>query len=71
MLAAFAEEVAAAGLGPVGDLGCGTGRVTAHLRGLGADVFGVDLSPGMIAVAREAYPGLRFDVGSMAALDLA
>lgn len=70
MLAAFAEEVAAAGLGPMGDLGCGTGRMTGYLKAIGADVFGIDLSPGMIAVARESYPGLRFDVGSMAALDL-
>jgi hypothetical protein len=31
MLAAFAELVGAAGLGPVADLGCGPGRVTAHL----------------------------------------
>ncbi|MFE0650378.1 class I SAM-dependent DNA methyltransferase [Streptomyces sp. NPDC059534] len=71
MLAGFVAEVDASG-GPraVGDLGCGTGRVTAHLRDLGADVFGVDLSPGMIAVARDTYPGLRFAVGSMTALDL-
>ncbi|MYV65571.1 methyltransferase domain-containing protein, partial [Streptomyces sp. SID2131] len=37
---------------------------------IGAEAFGVDLSPGMIAVAREAHPGLRFEVGSMTALDL-
>ena len=30
---------------------------------------GVDLSPVMIGLARAAYPGLRFDVGSMDALD--
>ncbi|MFJ3583087.1 class I SAM-dependent methyltransferase [Streptomyces sp. NPDC090127] len=70
MLAAFAGEVGAAGRGPLGDLGCGTGRMTAHLKALGADVFGIDLSPGMIEVARDAHPGLRFEVGSMAALDL-
>ncbi|KQX49986.1 MULTISPECIES: class I SAM-dependent methyltransferase [unclassified Streptomyces] len=71
VLEGFVAEVEAAG-GPrtVGDLGCGTGRVTSHLRELGADVFGVDLSPGMVEVARETYPGLRFEVGSMTALDL-
>jgi len=70
LLAAFAELVLADGGGPVVDLGCGPGHVGAHLRRLGLDVFGVDLSPGMVAVARERYPGVRFDVGSMLALDL-
>ncbi|AHH98008.1 class I SAM-dependent DNA methyltransferase [Kutzneria albida] len=67
MLAAFAELVS----GPVADLGCGPGRVTAHLHSLGLDAFGIDLSPRMIAVARERHQGLRFEVGSMNALDLA
>jgi ubiquinone/menaquinone biosynthesis C-methylase UbiE len=67
MLAGFAETVR----GPVADLGCGPGRVTAHLHDLGVHAFGVDLSPQMIEVARRAHPQLRFDVGSMTALDLA
>jgi SAM-dependent methyltransferase len=70
MLAGFAELVRAAGLGPVADIGCGTGRVTAHLNSLGLPVFGIDLSPQMVATARRSQPGLRFDVGSMLALDL-
>lgn len=45
--------------------------MTHHLRELGVEAFGVDLSPGMIAVARATYPGLRFEVGSMTGLDLA
>ncbi|MFF0739488.1 class I SAM-dependent methyltransferase [Streptomyces sp. NPDC004111] len=53
------------------ELGCGPGRTTAHLRDLGLDVFGVDLSPVMVGIARETYPDLRFDIGSMDALDLA
>ncbi|MGW9447242.1 class I SAM-dependent DNA methyltransferase [Streptomyces sp. NPDC055632] len=71
MIAGFVEEVERAG-GPrtIADLGCGTGRVTSHLRSLGADAFGVDLSPGMVAVARETCPGVRFEVGSTTALDL-
>ena len=68
LLAAFAETVPA---GPVADLGCGPGFATAHLRALGVDCFGVDLSPAMVAEARRRHPGLRFDVGSMLALDLA
>lgn len=66
MLADFADRVD----GPVADVGCGTGRLTAYLAGLGIDVVGIDLSPGMVAVARRAYPGLRFEVGTMTALDL-
>ncbi|MEV4654989.1 class I SAM-dependent methyltransferase [Micromonospora sp. NPDC049301] len=71
MLALFADLVRAAGGGPVADVGCGPGRITAHLHGLGVDAFGIDLSPGMIDVARRDHPGLRFEVGSMTDLDLA
>ncbi|MEV5985285.1 class I SAM-dependent methyltransferase [Streptomyces sp. NPDC052051] len=70
MLGAFAERVLRGGGGPVGDLGCGPGRVTAYLAGLGLDAFGVDLSPQMVAVARKSHPGLRFEVGTMTALDI-
>ncbi|QMU79607.1 class I SAM-dependent methyltransferase [Streptacidiphilus sp. PB12-B1b] len=70
MLAAFAELAQAPGTGPVAELGCGPGRVTAHLHGLGVDVFGIDLSPEMVAVARRTHPGLRFDTGSMTGLEL-
>ncbi|MFC1433481.1 class I SAM-dependent methyltransferase [Streptacidiphilus sp. N1-3] len=70
MLALFAELVRTSDTGPVADLGCGPGRVTAHLHGLGLTAFGVDLSPEMVAVARRTHPGLRFEVGSMTALDL-
>jgi SAM-dependent methyltransferase len=68
-LAAFAESVR--GLGPVLDVGCGPGTVTAHLAGLGLEVSGVDLSPRMVEHARRRYPHLRFDVASATALDLA
>lgn len=70
VLAAFADSVRADGGGRVAELGCGPGFTTAHLRGLGLDVFGVDLSPVMIGLAREEFPELRFEVGSMDALGL-
>ncbi|GIL27879.1 class I SAM-dependent DNA methyltransferase [Actinocatenispora comari] len=70
VLASFAELVRAAGGGPVADVGCGPGHVTRQLGGLGLDAFGVDLSPGMIEVARRAHPHLRFEVGSMTDLVL-
>ncbi|WP_039923141.1 class I SAM-dependent DNA methyltransferase [Amycolatopsis decaplanina] len=66
MLAAFAEQVR----GPVADVGCGPGHVTAHLASLGLDVTGVDLSPKMVEIARRMHPDLSFFVGSMTALDL-
>jgi SAM-dependent methyltransferase len=69
-LALFADSVRAAGGGPVADVGCGPGQVTAYLHKLGVDAFGIDLSPGMIDVARRDHPGLRFEVGSMTDLDL-
>ncbi|MBC3839251.1 methyltransferase domain-containing protein [Streptacidiphilus sp. 4-A2] len=70
VLALFADLVGAAGGGLVADVGCGPGRITAYLRELGADAFGIDLSPAMIEVARHDHPGLRFEVGSMTDLDL-
>ncbi|NUW37005.1 class I SAM-dependent methyltransferase [Nonomuraea sp. SMC257] len=70
MLAAFAELVAASGGGPVADVGCGAGHVTAHLHGLGLSAVGMDLSPRMVALARREHFELRFEEGSMTALDL-
>jgi SAM-dependent methyltransferase len=71
LLGAFAELVQVADIGPVADVGSGPGRITAHMHGLGVDAFGVDLSPAMVSVARRTYPDLRFDEGSMMALDVA
>ncbi|GGZ29732.1 class I SAM-dependent methyltransferase [Streptomyces poonensis] len=71
MLTAFAELVRASDGGPVADVGCGPGKVTAHLAGLGVSPFGIDVSPKMIELARSAYPDLRFSVGSMTALKIA
>ncbi|MEU5262603.1 class I SAM-dependent methyltransferase [Amycolatopsis sp. NPDC021455] len=56
--------------GPVVDVGCGPGHFTAYLASLGVDASGVDLSPGMIDLARRSHPGLRFEVGSMTDLAL-
>ena len=71
VLRLFADLVAADGGGPVVDVGCGPGRITGHLAGLGADVSGIDLSPAMVDVARSLHPAIRFDVGSVHALPLA
>lgn len=65
LLMAFADLTRS---GPIADVGCGPGHITQFLAQHHRDVIGVDLSPGMIAVARERAPELGFDVGSM--LDL-
>jgi SAM-dependent methyltransferase len=47
------------------DLGCGIGRVATQLAPLVGDVWGIDISPGMIAAARRrcaAVPNVRFGV---------
>ena len=56
--------------GPAVDVGCGPGHFTAYLASLGVDASGVDLSPGMIDLARRSHPELRFEVGSMTDLPL-
>lgn len=47
------------------DLGCGTGILCRILAEQGIDASGTDLSEGMIRVARENYPHLKFDVADM------
>ncbi|HEU4365129.1 MAG TPA: class I SAM-dependent methyltransferase, partial [Candidatus Krumholzibacteria bacterium] len=53
------------------DFGCGAGRSTRFLRGLGFDAVGVDISPPMLARARARDPGGDYrlvadgDVGSL------
>ncbi|RZU15093.1 class I SAM-dependent methyltransferase [Streptomyces sp. BK239] len=71
MISTFAQLTRTLDAGPVADLGCGPGHVTAHLQSLGVSAFGVDLSPKTVAVARRRHPDLRFDEGSMTDLDLA
>ncbi|TWO68528.1 class I SAM-dependent methyltransferase [Caenimonas sedimenti] len=60
-IALLARNVAPDAL--VVDYGCGQGRLCAELRNAGYDnVIGLDFSPAMIARAREAHPGIRFEV---------
>ncbi len=59
---AFASTVAP--IGPVLDVGCGPGTVTAYLAERGIEVAGVDLSPRMIDHARRLHPQCTFTVGS-------
>lgn len=54
--------------GPLADVGCGQGQVSAHLAAAGAAVTGIDLSPAMIARASAEHPDLSFVVGDFARL---
>jgi SAM-dependent methyltransferase len=65
MIGVFADHVRAGGDPAVLDAGCGTGRLIGPLRELGLVVTGVDLSPGMLAVARSVHPEV-----ALAAADL-
>ncbi|MFI9526595.1 class I SAM-dependent methyltransferase [Micromonospora rosaria] len=42
------------------DVGCGTGRDAGYLAGLGWAVTGLDISPRMLAYARQRHPDVRF-----------
>lgn len=58
------DQVAAAP-GPVVEVGCGPGHVTAYLAAAGAEATGVDLTPEMVAAARERFPGGHYEVGDL------
>ena len=52
------------------DLGAGTGKLTATLVALGADVIAVEPDPAMLAELRRALPGVRALPGSAEAIPL-
>lgn len=58
------------GRGQVCDMGSGPGQVAHYLHNAGASVFGLDLSPRMVEVARRLSPGISFREGNMMDLDL-
>jgi SAM-dependent methyltransferase len=51
--------------GLVVDLGCGSGIWARELLAAGFSVYGVDISPGMIELARKTAPAAEFVVGSL------
>jgi trans-aconitate methyltransferase len=48
------------------DLGCGTGQLTVQIAASGAQVIGIDNSPGMLEEARENFPQLDFELADAA-----
>jgi ubiquinone/menaquinone biosynthesis C-methylase UbiE len=71
MVDAFAGAVTSNEAGAVLDAGCGTGRMSRYLADRGCRVEGVDLSPGMVALARRDHPDVTFSVGSLSELPFA
>ena len=76
LLTRFAARVK--GKGAICDMGCGPGHIARFLhdqnrdtnRNDNLDVFGLDLSPGMLEEARRLNPEISFRRGNMLALDL-
>ena len=66
LLDRFAESVRHVGVAC--DLGCGPGQIARYLHDCGIQVRGMDLSPGMVARARQLNPGIEFHQGDMRAL---
>ena len=58
--------------GPIIDAGCGVGRWTGRLLGMGYEVIGIEQAPGMIAELRQAAfgPGFTLIEESMETADL-
>jgi len=69
---ALANDVKDQG-GSILEVGCGTGRVTLQLAQVGVPIVGMDLSPAMLAVARQKSLGLanvRWVEGDMQSFEL-
>jgi SAM-dependent methyltransferase len=67
LLNRFAEQIRGRGL--VADLGCGSGHVARYLSQQNISIFGVDISPKMVAVAQSLNPDLDFRVENMRQLN--
>ncbi len=66
-----ADFIESLGVASVLDAGCGTGRVGRELARRGMDVVGVDIDPGMLAVARRTAPGITCHLADLATVQLA
>src|SRR5688572_9774059 len=55
--------------GTCADFGCGPGQTTKFLFDAGLkDIIGIDISPGMVNVARKIFPYIKFETGDLLAL---
>ena len=69
ILRRFSQEVGTRR--PVWDFGCGPGNTAAHLKDLGVEISGLDLSERMLEQARTRHPGLRLCKGNILDLEFA
>ncbi len=66
LLADFARKVRSGGL--TCDLGCGPGQIAAYLKTCGVWTCGIDLSPGMVTLAKQRSPEIGFECGDILSL---
>jgi uncharacterized protein YceH (UPF0502 family) len=59
------SELARDANGPVIEVGCGPGHVTAFLAEQGVDATGLDVTPEMVEEARRRFPDGRYSVGDL------
>lgn len=69
LLQRFAARCSNQGL--ICDLGCGPGHIAGYMAQFNPDVFGLDLSHGVLCEAQKANPATGFVQGDMLALPLA
>jgi ubiquinone/menaquinone biosynthesis C-methylase UbiE len=50
-------------------IGVGTGDEAAYLQSLGAEVIGIDISEGLLDLAKQKYPQIRFELMDMDKLE--
>lgn len=67
MLDWFIEKVD--GVGTICDLGCGSGHIANYLHNRDLEVYGIDLSSGMVEQAQKLNPNIAFQQGDMLSLD--
>jgi ubiquinone/menaquinone biosynthesis C-methylase UbiE len=69
LLKRFAKSMRKA-TAPICEVGCGPGQITHYLHQQGVEnIFGMDLSPGMVAQAQQFNPDIEFRQGDMSALE--